>query len=318
MATETGTAANYRDILTRLRDFAVADCGWAQIGGQTGPVVSDDDFVSLQGPGLAGSDQILASLQTFSAPANNAYSIRARGHTAYTAPGTSQPGSDSPWVYALALNAPLDYWFVGNGRHVKAVIKSGSRYDALYFGLILPEHLPGDWSYPMFVGASSPSGAIAQSSDVPSHSNFWAPVGSTNGGGASTRDTGAYVFSPMQAWVPVRNGHTSSATSASTASTGRVSAPWSGLFQQNQRRLLDDQPWFTRGQIAVFSRESNGSADPQVPEGGQLLGSFDGVFYTPSFGATAEQEAVIGGRTYKMFPNVGRTSDGQFAAFLME
>lgn len=317
MATETGTAANYRDLLTRLRDFAVTDCGWAQIGGQTGPVVSDDDFVSLEGPGLSGADQILVSLQPFSVAANNAYSIRARGHTAYTAPGTSQPGSDSPWVYALMLDAPLTYWLVGNGRHVKAIIKSGSRYDSLYFGLMLPEHLPGDWSYPLFVGASSPAGDAAQSTDTPSHSNFWRPTGSAGTGSANSRDTGAYVFSPMQAWVTVRNGYASGGTLA-PSDTGRHTIPWSPTFQQNLRRQVDDQPWFARGQIAVFGRNNNGAVDAQVPEGGMLLGSFDGVFYTPSFGATAEQEAVVAGKTYKMFPNVGRTSDGHFAAFLME
>ena len=317
MATTTGTAANYLALLTAIRDFAVNDCNWAQVGGETGPITDDAQFVSLQGPGLSGTDQILATLQPFSVPANNAYSVRVRGHTAYTAPGTEQPGANSPWAYALALNAPMTYWLVGNGRHVKAIIKSGSRYDAMYFGLMLPEHLPGDWSYPLFIGASSDNGDAAQSTDVPGHSNFWHPVGSGGGSGANSQDTSAYVFSPMQAWVPVRNGYASSGTDAAS-NTGRFTLPWSRTHQQNLRRLIDDEPWFARGQVAVFARNSSGNADSQVPEGGQLLGSFDGVYYTPSFGATAEQEAVVGGKTYKMFPNVGRTSDGQFAAFLME
>lgn len=314
MATTTGTAANYLALLAVIRDFAVNDCGWTQVGGETGPITDDAQFVSLEGPGLSGTDQILATLQPYSEPANNAYSVRVRGHTAYTAPGTEQPGSNSPWAYALAMNAPMTYWLVGNGRHVKAIIKSGSRYDAMYFGLMLPEHLPGDWSYPLFIGASAAWGTSPQSEDELWHSNFWNPTGGSGYGNANTADTGAYIFSPMQAWVPVRNGY----AGGSHFETGRFTLPWSRTHQQNLRRLIDDEPWFARGQVAVFARNSSGNADAAVPEGGQLLGSFDGVYYTPSFGATAEQEAVVGGKTYKMFPNVGRTSDGQFAAFLME
>lgn len=316
MATTTGTAANYLTLLAAIRDFAVNDCGWTQVGGETGPITGDAQFVSLQGPGLSGTDQILVTLQPYSVPANNAYSVRVRGHTAYTAPGTEQPGSNSPWAYALVLNAPMTYWLVGNGRHVKAIIKSGSRYDAMYFGLVLPEHLPGDWSYPLFVGASSAYGSNPQAEDAPWHSNFWNPCGPSYNN-ANTQDTSAYVFSPMQAWVPLRNAYSSSGGFA-FFDTGRFCIPWSGTFQHNLRRQLDDQPWFARGQIAVFGRSRTGVVDAYVPEGGMLLGSFDGVFYTPSFGATAEQEAVVAGKTYKMFPNVGRTSDGQFAAFLME
>lgn len=316
MATATGTASGYHDLLTRLRDFAVTDCGWVQVGGQTGPIASDDDFVSLEGPGLSGTDQILVSLQPYSVPANNAYSLRVRGHTAYSAPGTTQPGADSPWAYTLVIDAALTYWFVGNGRHVKAIVKSGSRYDAMYFGLILPEHMPGDWSYPLFIGASAAYGSSSQAEDSPWHSNFWNPCG-VNSGNANTRDTSAYVFSPVQAWVPLRNAYSSSG-GFSFFDTGRFCVPWSGTFQQNLRRQIDDQPWFARGQLAVFARSSSGNTDGYIPEGGMMLGSFDGVFYTPSFGATAEQEAVVAGKTYKMFPNVGRTSDGHFAAFLME
>lgn len=317
MAVKTGTATGYWDMLAQLRDFAVDDCNWEQVGGQTGALTSDDDYVSLKGPGLSGTDQILVSLQPYSASANNAYSIRVRGHTAYTAPGTTQPGSDSPWRYALMVNAPMTYWFVGNGRHVKAIFKSGSRYDAMYFGLLLPEHLPGDWSYPLYIGASSPDGDVPQSSDGPSHSNFWQPIGATETTGAGNPDSCAFVFSPMQAWVPMRNARAAGATFL-YPDTGRATIPWSGYFQQNVRRLLDGEPWFVRGQVAVFARNSGGTASVEVPEGGQMLGSFDGVFYTPSFGASAEQEAVVGGKTYKMFPNIGRTSDSHFAAFLME
>ena len=318
MATTTGTASNYFDLLTQLRDFLVAN-GWTQIGGTSaGPITSDAQFVSLQGEGLTGDDEILVTLQPYSVSANNAYSIRARGHTAYVSPGVSQPGADSPWAYMLTLNSPITYWFVASGRRFIVIAKNSSRYDAMYGGFILPEHLPSDWSYPLFIGASCWTGDLAQSSDLPHHANFWNALA---GDGSSDADndnpSGAYLFSPIQAWVPVRNGY-SYQGAPTYVQTGRMTIPWARTSQQNVRRQLDDAPWLRQGQLVAAAKNSSGTPDVNVPEGGVFYGSFDGVYYTPAFGATAEQEVVISGKTYMMVPNVGRTSDGHFAAIVLE
>lgn len=314
MATTTGTASNYLDLLTKLRDFLVTN-SWTVIGGVAfGAIDEDTDYVSLQGPGLTGDDEILVTLQPFSVAANNAYSIRVRGHTAYVNPGTSQPGADSPWCYLLTLNSPVTYWFIANGRRFIVIVKSSSRYDAMYAGFILPEHLPSDWSYPLFIGASSSTGTQSQANDNDYHSNFWNPFAQSLSGNNSL--TSAYLFSPMQAWVPIWNGWQSS--NPVWNDTGRMTLPWSNVSQHNVRRQLDGEPWFKRGQLAGIARSSSGGADTNLPEGGSFYGSFDGVYYTPAFGATAEQESIVGGVTYKMFPNVARTSDGQFAAIAME
>lgn len=315
MAVETGTADNYRDLLEKLRDFLITDAGWAQLGGQTGTIASDDDYVSLQGPGLTDDDQIMVTLKPFSAPVNNAYSIGVRGHTAYVTPGVDQPGADSPWAYMLAHNDPITYWFVGNGRRFIVISKTGSRYNAMYAGFILPEHLPSDWSYPLFIGASCYLNTVPESDDNQYHSNFWNPVASSAGNGASA---GSYIFSPIQAWVPVRNAIPGTGQNYNYQESGRQTIPWTRLANQNVRRLVDDTPYLRRGQLAAFGRNTAGVVDSNVPEGGQFYGSFDGVFYTPAFGATAEQEVVVSSVTYKMFPNVGRTSDGHFVAIALE
>lgn len=316
MAVTTGTATDYRDFLTKLRDYLVAN-GWVQMGGKaSGAIVSDSEFVSLRGPGLTGDDQIMLTLKPFSVPTNNAYAIGIRGHTAYVDPGIDQPGSDSRWVYMLTINAPLTYWVIANGRRFVVIVKTGSRYDAMYGGFILPDHLPSDWSYPLFIGASSHTFALSQANDEPDHSNFWNPVSSGQSGGDNLDPTSAYLFSPIQAWVPIRNGW-EVGDSTQWQGAGRMTLPWCRLYDHNVRRLLDGSPYLRRGQIAGFARNV-GTSYPQLPEGGTLYGSFDGVFYTPAFGATAEQETEVNGVTYKMFPNIGRTSDGHFAALAME
>lgn len=316
MATVNGVASNYLDLLTKLRDFLVAN-GWVQIGGTaSGAITSDSEFVSLKALGLTGDDEILMTLQTTSVPASNAYALRLRGHTAYVNPGVNQPGSDSPWVYLLTLNSPIEYWIVANGRRFILIAKVSSRYDAMYGGFILPEHLPSDWSYPLFVGASCAVGNVPQASDAMYHSNFW---NTYSFGTPANNDTptSAYLFSPIQAWVPVRNGYSSTSLGVEV-NTGRITVPWNTASLQNVRRQIDDAPWVRQGQLAAVSKTPSGTIDINVPEGGAFYGSFDGVYYTPSFGATAEQETVIGGTTFKMFPNISRTSVGQFAAIKMD
>lgn len=315
MAFEIGTASGYLDVLTKLRDFLVNTVGWEQIGGQTGAIASDDDFVSLKGTGLSGTDQIFVSLRTFSAPINNAYAIGVRGHTAYVSPGLVQPGANSPYTYILMHNLAIDYWFVGNGRRFMAVLKTGSRYDAMYIGFILPEHLPSDWSYPLLIAGSSYVNNVPQSNDNPYHTNFWNPLADD---ASNTAASTAYLFSPMQNWVRVRNAVPGTGLTFSWTESGRMSIPWARNSNQNYRRLVDDTPYLRRGQLAAFGRNTSNSVDNNVPEGGQFYGSYDGVYYTPAFGATAEQEVVVGGVTHVMFPNVGRTGDGHFAALALE
>lgn len=314
MAVSTGTAANYRELLTKIRDFVLTVPGWSQIGGQTGAIAADTDFVSLKGTGYAGEDQIFVSLQPYSSPTSNQYGLQLRGHTSYTAPGTTQTGADSPWTYLPTLNSTVGYWVIANARRFIVIVKTNTRYDAMYAGFILPEHMPADWSYPLYVAASSPV-QVAANSDATSHSNFWNACNDVNSGSNTTPSAG-YLFSPIQSWVPIRNAL--GGTTATYTDTGRMTIPWNRTHNQLVRRAIDDSPWVARGQLVGLYRASNGIADSGVPELGTFYGTMDGVFYTPSFGATAEQEATIDGKTYMMVPNVARTSNGHFAAFLME
>ncbi len=72
MAWKTGTAANVNDLLLQLRDFLTADSAlvaanqqWTAIGGVISGPIAANDFVSLKGRGLAGTDEIYLSLQAF-------------------------------------------------------------------------------------------------------------------------------------------------------------------------------------------------------------------------------------------------------------
>lgn len=324
MAWVTDTAANITDLMTRLRDFlttnatlVAANQQWQVVGGVASGAIAASDFVSLKGRGLAGEDEIYLSLQAWVVPASNYYNIRMRGHTAYNAalPGLNQAGANSNYVAILGVNSPIKYWFIANGRCFKVITRINGRYDAMYGGLILPEHLPGDWSYPLFIGGSFLGSNAAASLDTYEHSNFW------NGNAdfrANTASSQAYLFTPMQAWLPIRNRF-----AGTVLPSGRVTYPWNPYVgNQSVRSCLDGQRWLQRGQLMAIGWASGntdrGARVDEVPEGGQFYGSFDGVFYTPAFGATAEQIATIAGVDYLLVPNVYRTGDGEYAALALE
>ena len=324
MAWATDTAANITDLMARLRDFLTTNAAlvaanqqWQVVGGVASGPIAANDFVSLKGRGLSGEDEIYVSLQAWVVPASNYYNMRMRGHTAYNPalPGMTQAGANSEYVSILGVNSQIKYWFIANGRCFKVITRINGRYDALYAGFILPEHLPSDWSYPLFIGGSFLGSNGVASLDTYEHSNFWNAAANTQYNNAFSQ---GYLFTPMQAWLPIRNG-----SGNTPVALGRITMPWNpSAGNQNVRSCLDGQRWLQRGQLMAVGWTSGsvdrGSRVTEVPEGGQFYGSFDGVFYTPAFGATAEQIATVNGVDHLLVPNVYRTGDGQYAAFALE
>lgn len=311
MAYTTGEATNHLNLLEILRGFLTTNAAlvaagqaWTQIGGETGTIDSGD-FVSLRGPGLGGSDQILLSLDAYSNEAAAHYSLRLRGHTAYNQadPSISPPGLNSPLVYYPLINGTIRYWIVANGRRFIMVAKSNNRYDVMYGGLALPRHLPSDWPYPLLIGGSATS-YIQNSSDSSSHTNPWRGV---NGS--------AYLFSPEQLWRPFVN-----ITASSNNNDGSENSPTSGDLMcvewKNNigptpfTRTLDGQPWLRRGSIAQFGTSTLNARN--------FLGYFDGIYYTPSVGAVIESIIEYDNKDYLVVPNIYRNSEGQVAAVLLE
>ena len=303
MAYINGNATNYRTLLSTLRDFVVAN-GWELIGGQAG-AIGADDFISLRGPGLAGNDEILLSLETVTNVPAGQYCISITGHTAYAKgnPSPDPPGLSSPRVYAPLIDSTIRYWMVANGRRFIVVAKSNNRYDVIYGGMVMPDHLPSDWPYPVLVGASS-TVLQAGSSDRVTHSNFWRSPGC------------GYLFTPQQTWKPfenvvdqwnVNNGYEAPFTG------GRLmAADWKtnvGVYEF--ARTLDNQPWLRRGRIIQ-------TAQPGSNEARNFLGHFDGVFYTQAVGAIVEGTIRNGGKNYLVVPNVYRNTSGQMAAICLE
>lgn len=311
MAYITGEAANYLNLLEVLRDFLTTDESlvadgqqWTQIGGSTGALASGD-FVSLRGPGLGGTDQILMSLDSVTNVAAGQYNLRLRGHTAYNEdnPTVSPPGLNSPVVNMPLVNAPIRYWIVASGRRFILVAKSNNRYDVMYGGFVLPRHLPSDWPYPLLIAGSSPSSAVS-SSDAYNHTNPWRSAETS------------FLFTPQQLWRPLKNIVSSGSNNNNGADNSPtqgdlICAEWStNMGVSAFARTLDGQPWLQQGSLAQFGTSG--------VEARNFLGHFDGIYFTPAAGATVESTIEYDGGQYLVVPNVYRNSDGQMAAIHLE
>ena len=330
MAYETGTATSYADLLAKLRTFLTTNASlstagqlWEVIGGVASGTPVDNDYVSLRGPGLSGDDDVFVSIRLRATPASNYYNWEIYGHTSYnpSLPGVDQPGNPPAPVSLLLTNSSIVYWFLASGRHFKVVTRISGRYDASYAGLALPDHTPLDWSLPFFIAGSSYKVTDGGATDDSwAHTNFWQPNSETNAQGSIGT---AYLLNPGGAWRAVRNNAGSAISAESSPSNGPIVSPSHGaLWPRNVRRCLDGSAWLHRLNLCQIGDgagvRSGGAVEYGAPDGGNWYGSLDGVFYTPAFGASAEEIVTIGGVDYLLIPNIARTGDGMFAAFALE
>jgi hypothetical protein len=316
MAYEIGTASNLNDLLNKLVTFLTTNATlvglgqeWTQIsaagemgGRSVAPGAALDaatNEIMLQGPGLAGTDEILVSLGGYVDASNNHYSLFIRGNTVYqpSAIASAQPGCSKP-VWMALVNTSMRYWFIANGRCFRVIVQAGVTYEQFYAGFILPEHLPAHWPYPLFIGGSSAIGAITNSNSGVNHYAYHYPyVNSPSSMDTST--SSAYLCLPGLTWRTVGN------FGSSTVTDYVVQTTWSGsYFNTAQRQSLTGLPILTQGGLFTYS-DIIGRA---------FYGRFDGVYRVPSFGLTPEQIATIGGTDYIMFPNVIYGSDGHYCA----
>ena len=329
MSVASGTATSYLDLMERLRTFLTTDTTlvadgqeWECIAGKTTGTPVANDYMSFKGQGLGGTDQIYFSVQAVSAPANNYYNLCFYGHIGYNLadPGVAQTGNHFGTVSLLLTQSNIAYWFVANGRRVIIVTRVSGRYDCAYVGFILPDHLPNDWSYPMFAGASSfftsDGGAT---NDTWYHTNFWQGTADSDTIGNYLGRCTGFIYTPGANWRAVATGQGTGKLGG--RDFGTITPPWYGGRPAAIRRTVDDAPWLERGQLAQVGNGADGTGgtpEGSAFDGGQWYGSFDGVFFTPAFGAAAEQIITEGGVDYLVIPNIARTGDDQWAAIAME
>lgn len=317
MAYTTGTAASYQALFDALITFLTTDAtlvaagkNWELLRRNSYVADAKMDCADLRGPGLAGGDNIYVQLILYKDAANDTYSIRVSGSSAWLSSVTPPNYANQPNATAALITpkAPLwnnatPYWFVANGRRFIVVAKVGSYWSSLYAGLILPYGTPSQYPYPLFVGGNSAFGEkYSDTQALVANSSFWLGYGNS---------------------------------SAMHLPDGTVKA-WSGGFYNGAAPYNYSEgkvwPWFrgmgTNGGITGiygigFIQPHPDGTYPLIPSslyftGGQIYGEFDGVLFTCGFGAAAGDTITAGGKTYLMVQRGASNGAADFAAIILE
>ncbi len=291
-------ATDHVDLMDKFRDFIVAN-GAVEMEFSSGV----SGIWKLTG---SGDDEILFGTKIFTHVPLNNYAWILNGFTGYT-PGQvwdNQLGAVINSPAALALwGSTIPYWFFINSRRAIVVAKVSTGYHMAYFGFILPYGTPAQWAYPLCVSGST---YRADTDTEPNQvgrpylfsdplarvSNFWCPL-------YQERSIGTLLIRLASGWRRLRN-----AQSFNTSSIYR----WSGTFPYYWQ-YLDN---FRNTPDGKYQRRAVDLIDGSEPWG--ILGSFDGLFFTPGVGLAPE--SVISdpdtSEEFLAFPNTSRESVGNW------
>lgn len=271
-----------------------------------------------QAPGNDGASAIFVGALPFENAAGSWYNWRLNGFTAFDAGAEffGQPGAISnvdPYGPITPLsNASMGYWFVANGRCVRGVVKVGAAYEAFYLGLIQPYQSPGQWPLPLLVGGS------LWFEDEPVFSSALYASGTAHG----RHTTYVLPFAPL---------YTSVGT-IGFQSSARIRKPdgaWRGFVARSDFYTVKDEPT-VKGRVWPYyngftnMKPALDGAYPlfdviyldEAPD--NFWGQPDGVAAVPGASLSPEATLTNGIETWVAFPDVTRSSAGDFYALRLD
>lgn len=297
MAYETGTASSHIDLLNKVRAFLKTNSTLVGLSQQWTEQYQSGNQCSLQGPGLAGGEQINAHLFAYSDAGGDSYGIGVSMSTAFDSEQAFgyQPNQVA-FQYMPLWNTSMPYWIIGNGQRCIVIAKVSTVYSAMYFGKLLPYGTPSQYPQPYYCAGVN-SGQARWSSQSESHRNFWNP-------GESAR-----ILTPASAWRGVSNFYESSGKQIQSARNSTW--PYAAHFSTDvARTLLDQLRENVDGTYTLLPIIVAGEVDP-TPE---IYGELDGAFYVSGFNNASENTITIGGATYLVVQDLYRTARFDYAA----
>lgn len=310
MAVEIGTAANYKDLLLKLKTFLtgapLGGAAWTQMRYATTGGGGADELI-LRAPGLAGADQIYVGITTFENVTADYFNWRMAGFTGFNnalAFG-AQPGLMQN-VFLTLWNSPIPYWFVGNGRRVIIVAKVSTSYMMGYLGFFNPYPSPNQYPYPLAVGgnwAIAPEPALMDvawrwSNGFFTAQNFpmatiWNP-----GGGVIVANTSTFrIRQPNGVWGYMRTGQ-------------------NGAYQD----VDDSTIWpYMAGMVNLQQNLGGAAQSPLLPiilhdNTPEVYGELDGVLATSGQAIASEDIIQQGGNDHLVVQNIAQTSRNRYCA----
>jgi len=299
MATTTGTATDYLDLLAKLKAFATTNADLVAAS-QAWTLLRDasaaDDILTLEGPGLAGTDEIIVTVQPYEQVANDIYNWRLGGAIGYDAAGPSwygwSPQANDRAPLVLLRNGSMQYWFRGDGRSLSGVVKVSTVYQSFYLGLLLPYATPGQWPLPLVVGGMAMDQDLRFSEESIHHSAFWHPQKASPSlyGALLVRDAGG-------GWYD-----------------------WANQGGGNEKRWVAPRRYTTTASLVTRNLEPMGGCYPtdalvlsMLEPAENTLGPLDAWLWTTGFGLAAEDVVQVDGQDYLAVPNGFRSATDEWA-----
>lgn len=239
MATKTGDATDYLDLLQIFKEFLIGNgspasgLNWVveeERSSFTSPQTDipfgdadaleevaaqnnqNHDQIIFRGMGGVSPERdIYFAIQTLGLSTTGYFNWQIRGLTGFVqnSPITDyvglqdQPGRSPPCFLALQ-NTTMTYWFMANDRHIKGCIKTGSSYQTFYIGFVNPFATEAEYPYPLFVGGSSfEENTIFSSNAITTSSSL---LGGGGDGGVLIEDGTLFPVQKSSGWVRFIDG----------------------------------------------------------------------------------------------------------------
>lgn len=251
----------------------------------------------IEGPGLAGQDQVFAGIRTVSNAVSDWFNWRISGLLGYSAAEdwTLQPGK-SPERGLLLWQSSIPYWMVVNGRRIICAPRVSSVYELLYLGLLLPYALPDQYGYPFVVGGTFPSAATRWSANGASHSYCIDPSAGS-----------MLVREPAGAWRTFENRD-----AGGGSDNARMVWPAAHTYNVPQNPL----DWIRSAGDGTFPLL------PVIPHmispSRQVLGELDGLYWVTGADLSSEDLIQQGGVDHIAWQNIFRTGIADYGAVRLE
>ena len=274
MASETGTASDYKDLLQKLKLFLTgagspeSGLNWVveeERSSFTSPITEipsgdADELMEVASANNQAHDQMIFrgmggtspekaiyfAIQTYGLSTTGYYNWHLRGLTGFAqnspitdyVPLRDQPGR-SPPAFLLLQNTTMTYWFVANERRIMGCVKTGTSYQPFYIGFLNPYATDAEYPYPMAVcGTAHTEATLFSSNNITTASPL------TSGGGSSTQGLAVqgdlYPVNEASGWVRFTDGnwyaikHYAQAGGNETALSGQSGAGLCHVYPQAQ------------------------------------------------------------------------------------
>lgn len=301
MAVSQGTATNFVDFYNKLRDFLTSNAAlvsasqqWTQIAGNTG-TLTIDDIITVQGPGLSGTDQVRVKLRPVYSIVDDRYNLELVGVPNWNPllDQSAQFNMSSP-VYIHLWNSSMPYTFVGNGRRFVAIAQVSSVVESCYGGFFLPYALPAEYPYPLAIGGTSNQANWRYSETSVAHCHFVNPSSSLK------------VYSYANTWIDFVNFTVSGGNNYGWTTPGSIVLPYGSAENSSTFRTAWSQ-----------LRECFGGQYPlhslillsTVPATARL-GVLDGCYHLPGIGNSHGSNITVDSPDdHMVVQNVARTDN---------